>query len=90
MEKREVIKVRILNFKAIKEAEAEYELEDGARILIKTSLEGANTAVDDKNNPGRDELGNIRYNLEFSSRVKVIPKNSIKYVSRPLPPEVKK
>ena len=88
----EVIKARILEFKEIKKGEVEYELEDGARIKIETSLEGVSNPLDDKNNPKCDHLGNKIYNLEVSSKVSIIPKERIKYLLRPREvkiPEVK-
>ena len=86
----EKVKVRVLDFKPIKEGEAEYELEDGARIVIKTRLESVSNRLDNQNNPERDEMGNIRYDLELGSVVRVIPKDRIKYVRIPKPPEVKR
>ena len=88
MEKREVIKARILDFKTIKEGESEYELEDGARIILKTRLENIFYPLDDKGNPECDELGNIKYTIEGGTVIKVVSKNRIKYM--PKPPEVKK
>ncbi|KPV65027.1 MAG: hypothetical protein AOA65_0530 [Candidatus Bathyarchaeota archaeon BA1] len=44
----EKVKARILEFKMIKKGEAEYELEDGACVIIETSLESVSNPLDEK------------------------------------------
>ncbi|MHC1589605.1 MAG: hypothetical protein ACXQTQ_01410 [Candidatus Hecatellaceae archaeon] len=85
---KDTFKVKILDFKTLKEDFNEYELEDGSRVKVKVVLADVKMAVDEEGRPKLNPDGNPIYHFNFETKVRILPKNRVVTMSKPSkPPE---
>lgn len=79
-------KVKILDFRTLREDYNEYELEDGTKVKVKVTLTDVRMALDEKGRPKLNPDGNPIYHFNFETKVRLLPKNRVVTLREPFKP----